>query len=250
MTRYEQICVEPVGRVLKLTLNRPEKLNAWTRQMEAEFITAVREAAADDSVGCIVVTGAGRAFCAGADMGGWRERHESANQPGANRSLLLSTDLSREAGPNVAPALFEGKPVIAAINGPAIGVGLTLSLACDIRIASEAARFSIRFVRVGLTPELASTHNLASVAGMEAAMELALTGRIIAATDPLRAAVGKPNCPRGRTSADGDGIGGGDRERPAQRCLAGQETHPPKRRTTESAAGHRIGGCHIPGTLR
>lgn len=185
MTRYEQICVEPVGRVLKLTLNRPEKLNAWTRQMEAEFITAVREAAADDSVGCIVVTGAGRAFCAGADMGGWRERHESANQPGANRSLLLSTDLSREAGPNVAPALFEGKPVIAAINGPAIGVGLTLSLACDIRIASEAARFSIRFVRVGLTPELASTHNLASVAGMEAAMELALTGRIITARDPL-----------------------------------------------------------------
>lgn len=186
MSTYEQISTERVGRVLVITLNRPERLNAWTRQMEAEFITAVQEAAADDSVGCLVVTGAGRAFCAGADIGGWRTQHDtSAVSEPPRKSPLISTDLSREAGPNVAPALFDGKPVIAAINGPAIGVGLTLSLACDIRIASENAKFSVRFVRVGVTPELASTHNLPAVAGMEAAMELALTGRIIDAMDPL-----------------------------------------------------------------
>lgn len=186
MNAYEQICLERVGRVLIITLNRPERLNAWTRQMEAEFITAVREAAMDDSIGCLVVTGAGRAFCAGADIGGWRAQHDQATTAlPAAKSLLISTDLSREAGPNVTPALFEGKPIVAAINGPAIGVGLTLSLACDIRIASDAAKFSLRFVRVGLTPELGSTHNLPAVAGVETAMELALTGRIIDAKDPL-----------------------------------------------------------------
>jgi 2-(1,2-epoxy-1,2-dihydrophenyl)acetyl-CoA isomerase len=186
MPDFEQLLYTQEGRVVTLTLNRPERLNAWTGQLETEFITAIRQASDDDSVGCIVVTGAGRGFCAGADIGGW-----AAVQSGAvkrpDRAPALMMSISREASPNVPLTLAEAKPVIAAINGPAVGIGLTMALACDIRIASDRARFSARFVRVGLIPECGGSHNLPEVAGIEAAMELALTGRIISADDPLAA---------------------------------------------------------------
>jgi enoyl-CoA hydratase/carnithine racemase len=183
MPDFEQILYEQDGRVVTLTLNRPERLNAWTARMEEEFITALQFAARDDSVGCLVVTGAGRGFCAGADIGGWANQQniEHAHE----RPPWTNTNVAKEASQGVPPALFDGKPVIAAINGPAVGVGLTMAMSCDIRIASERARFSARFVRVGLSPECGSTRNLAEVAGIEAALELALTGRIIEATDPL-----------------------------------------------------------------
>src|SRR6185437_13916270 len=181
---YEQILYERRERLALITLNRPERLNAWTPRLEEEFIAAIEQANRDQDCGCIVVTGAGRGFCAGADIGGFRNRIVAAaagdDGTAAEGPLLLRQVSSQE----VPIALSLAKPVIAAINGAAIGVGLTMSLACDIRIASEAARFSVRFVRVGLTPELASTHNLPSIAGIEVALELALTGRIIDATDP------------------------------------------------------------------
>ena len=185
MPDYEQLLYDQDDRVVTITLDRPERLNAWTGTMETEFIHALRFASNDQSVGCIVVTGAGRGFCAGADIGGWAARHGGNEAAPVYRAPALVMSEAREASPNVALTLAEAKPVIAAINGPAVGIGLTLALGCDIRIASEKARFSARFVRVGLSPECGGTHNLPTVAGLEAAMEMALTGKIIDTSDPL-----------------------------------------------------------------
>jgi 2-(1,2-epoxy-1,2-dihydrophenyl)acetyl-CoA isomerase len=180
MAGYEHILYEPRGGAALITLNRPERLNAWTQRMENEFIDAVNAAADDHGVGCIVVTGAGRGFCAGADIGGWNEGLRDPNAPRPSAMLV-------EGGsPEVPIALTRGKPVIAAINGPAVGVGLTMTMACDIRLASTAARFSARFVRVGLTPECGSSRYLCAVAGLPNALLLALTGRIIDADEGLR----------------------------------------------------------------
>ncbi|HEX6032651.1 MAG TPA: enoyl-CoA hydratase-related protein [Tepidiformaceae bacterium] len=184
MPDYEQLLYEQQGRVVTITLDRPERLNAWTGTMETEFLNAIRHASDDESVGCIVVTGAGRGFCAGADIGGWQQQHGmEAIAPRRAPALIMSD--AREASPNVPLTLADAKPVIAAINGPAVGIGLTMALACDIRIASEKARFSARFIRVGLSPECGGTHHLPAIAGLEAALELALTGRIIDTSDPL-----------------------------------------------------------------
>ena len=180
--QYEQILYERRGRVALVTLNRPERLNAWTLQMENEVIAAVDQANRDDAIGCLVITGAGRGFCAGADIGGFAQRLVGGAGP-------LTVDdpplLEQVSSQEVPIALSAGKPAIAAINGAAIGVGLTMTLACDIRLASETARFSARFVRVGLNPECGSTRYLSLVAGLPNALYLALTGRIIDAQEAL-----------------------------------------------------------------
>ncbi|GAB4336667.1 MAG: crotonase/enoyl-CoA hydratase family protein [Dehalococcoidia bacterium] len=183
MPDLQQIRFEQKGRVATLTLNRPEKLNAWTPVMEEEVITTLRAAEADDSIGCIVITGEGRGFCAGADISGWAEEHAGSEDD--ERPVSLATTIAQRASRNLPLALAASKPTIAAINGPAVGIGLTFALGCDIRIASERARFSARFVRVGLTPESGSSYNLPQVAGIETALELVLTGKIIDASDPL-----------------------------------------------------------------
>ena len=175
---YQQILYERRGRVALITLNRPEKLNAWTGTMEDEFIDAVNFASADRNVGAIVVTGAGRGFCAGADIGGWSQGLQSRGERAPE-----SPNTARDGSPEVPHALTRGKPSIAAINGPSVGIGLTMPLACDIRIASDQATFSARFVRVGLTPECGSTRYLPLVAGLSNALLLALTGRIIDANE-------------------------------------------------------------------
>ncbi len=180
MPDYRDILYEPRGGVVLITLNRPEKLNAWTPTMEDEFIDAVRTASADAAVGCIVVTGAGRGFCAGADIGGWDRRLQGEAPPRPSKML------NEGGSPEVPITLAQAKPVIAAINGVSVGVGLTMTLACDIRLASTAARFSARFVRVGLTPECGSTRYLPLVAGLPNALFLALTGRIIDADEGLQ----------------------------------------------------------------
>jgi len=175
---YQQILYERRGRVALITLNRPEKLNAWTGIMEDEFIDAVNYASKDRGVGAIVVTGAGRGFCAGADIGGWSREIQTRGERSPESPVT-----ARDGSPEVPHALSRGKPTIAAINGPSIGIGLTMPLACDIRIASDQATFSARFVRIGLTPECGSTRYLPLVAGLPNALYLAMTGRIIDANE-------------------------------------------------------------------
>ena len=175
---YEQVLYEQRGRVALVTLNRPEKLNAWGPTMEREFLDVVDRVANDRSVTAMVVTGAGRAFCAGGDISLWNE-----DVSGRSEARPVSSLIAREGSPDVPIALSRGKPAIAAINGPAIGIGLTMPLACDIRIASDRAQFSARFVKVGLTPECGSTRYLPLVAGLSNALYLAMTGRIIDANE-------------------------------------------------------------------
>ncbi len=175
---YETILYERRGRIGVITLNRPEKLNAWNPRMEGEFIDAVNRASTDREVGALVVTGAGRAFCAGGDISRWSDDLSTRGERPPDSPLL-----NREGSPEVPIVLRRGKPVIAAINGPAIGIGLTMPLACDIRIASERATFSVRFVKVGLTPECGSSRNLPAVAGLANSLFLALTGRLVEAAE-------------------------------------------------------------------
>ena len=175
---YEHILYEQRGQIALVTLNRPKKLNAWTPTMELEFLDAVNRTARDRAVSVLVVTGAGRGFCAGADIGRWSDDLATREKRAPTSSLL-----AQDGSPEVPIALSRGKPTIAAINGPSIGIGLTMPLACDIRVASERASFSARFVKIGLTPECGSTRYLPLVAGFGNALYLALTGRIIEAAE-------------------------------------------------------------------
>ena len=176
---YEHILYEVQGRIALITLNRPEKLNAWSPRMEVEFMNALEAASTDAAVHVIVVTGAGRAFCAGGDIQSFNDR-----LPGEFTGPSGPSDfVAREGSPMVPQVLARSKPVIAAINGHAVGIGLTMPLSCDIRVASDQARLSARFVKVGLTPECGSTRALPQVAGMGTALYMALTGRIIDAAE-------------------------------------------------------------------
>jgi 2-(1,2-epoxy-1,2-dihydrophenyl)acetyl-CoA isomerase len=157
---------EKIGRVGVITLNRPERLNAWSPEMAALIRKHLTECNEDPKVGAVVLTGAGRGFCSGADQG----------PRSATREPLARTSADADQLPDF---MTRSKPIIAAINGPAIGVGFTLTLACDLRVASEQARLSARFVRVGLTPEFGSTWFLPQIVGLANATELVLTGRII-----------------------------------------------------------------------
>jgi len=161
------------GRVGLITLNRPEKLNAWSAEMARLVRESIEECNADDAIGAVVITGEGRGFCSGADL-----RRDRSADAGASR---------RRGDEEPLPFFMQrSKPLIAAINGPAIGVGLTLTLCCDARIASDNARLSARFVRIGLTPELGSTYFLPQIVGLGNAAELILTGRIIDAAEAGR----------------------------------------------------------------
>jgi 2-(1,2-epoxy-1,2-dihydrophenyl)acetyl-CoA isomerase len=169
------VLFEPHGRVALLTLNRPERLNAWGPEMAAGLYQHISRANEDRGIGAIVITGAGRGFCSGADLSGQRPAGAAAAARGPIRQ--------QEAMPFF---MQRSKPLIAAINGPAIGVGLTLTLCCDMRIASDRARLSMRFVRIGLTPELGSTFLLPQIVGLGYAAELSLSGRIIDAAEAGR----------------------------------------------------------------
>ncbi len=175
MSTYEQIIVEQVDAVLEITLNRPEKMNAWTPRMMGELTSAITAANDDVSVGAIVVTGAGRGFCAGADIEavfdkGLKEGHQENPEQGRRPNDWVT--LCRES-----------KPLIAAINGASIGVGLTLVLPFDQILAAKGAKLSARFVKMGLVPELASSHFLAARCGFGAASWLALSGATVLAEE-------------------------------------------------------------------
>ncbi len=168
------------GGVMTLTLNRPEKLNAFTVEMMDRFIEAINVADADDAVRALVVTGAGRAFCAGADLsGGAGGFVDDAQQDGAPK---------RDTGGRLALRLFDSlKPVIAAVNGAAVGVGATMQLPMDMRLASSDARFGFVFARRGIVPEACSSWFLPRVVGISKAMEWSASGRIFDAQEALAA---------------------------------------------------------------
>ncbi|HXN38163.1 MAG TPA: crotonase/enoyl-CoA hydratase family protein [Solirubrobacteraceae bacterium] len=180
---FEQITTDVTDRVLTITLDRPERLNAWTAQMGSELREAFDRADADDEVRAVIVTGAGRGFCAGADLesGGdtfdYRARTGEAAGAGAP---------PRDNGGQLTLRIFEStKPVIAAINGPAVGVGATMTLPMDVRLASETARMGFVFVRRGIVPEACSSWFLPRVVGISRAMEWVATGRVFDAQEAL-----------------------------------------------------------------
>jgi 2-(1,2-epoxy-1,2-dihydrophenyl)acetyl-CoA isomerase len=178
---YEQILVDQRDDVLVVTLNRSERLNAWTPRMTAEMTDAIGAANDDGAIGAIVVTGAGRGFCAGADIGGQFaagiEQREAEPAPDHGPDPA-----DRPAGDWVG-FCRQSKPLVAAINGPAIGVGLTMVLPFDVLVAAEGAKLSLRFVKMGLVPELASSHWLVARCGWGAASWLALSGTTVLADE-------------------------------------------------------------------
>lgn len=178
---YEQIDYDLQDGVLTLTLDRPEQLNAFTDQMKRELIDACDRADADDSVRAIIVTGRGRGFCAGADLSGGPSTF-NANARGR------TTDIAeyRDGGGELTLRIFElKKPIIAAINGPAVGVGITMTLAMDVRLASENARMGFVFSRRGIVPEACSSWFLPRIVGISQAMEWVSTGRVFDAHEAL-----------------------------------------------------------------
>jgi len=176
---FTQIIYEVKSAIAWVTLNRPDRLNAWTKTMMEELITAADMADTDDAVRVVIVTGAGRAFCAGADLDPdtFAERRTAAQasegvpRDTAGQLTLKLTDIK--------------KPIIAAINGPAVGVGITMTLAMDIRLASEKARIGFAFNRRGMVPEGCSTWFLTRLVGFSQAAEWIYTGRIFSAEEAL-----------------------------------------------------------------
>ena len=170
---FETITVETRGRVGLLTLNRPEKLNAWTPRMAGEMAQAIADFNEDDEVGAIVVTGAGRGFCAGADMDETFKTRLDGGDPGDNTQ---DGSGGMPEGLDWVQMCREAKPLIAAVNGAAVGVGMTQVLPFDVIVASERAKFGMFFVKVGLVPELASSALLVRRVGWGRASEMCLTG--------------------------------------------------------------------------
>ncbi|MCP5027638.1 MAG: enoyl-CoA hydratase [Actinomycetia bacterium] len=182
---YEQIIHEQRGDVVVLTLDRPEKLNAWTRVMNHELVDAIQAADADSSVGAVVITGSGRGFCAGADIGdAFGSQLDGETPSGSDRPMVNWVELVRST-----------KPLLAAVNGVAIGVGLTMILPADRIIASDQARFSLRFVKMGLVPELASSRFAPQRVGFGAASDLMLSGRMVDATEAVELGLADELCP-------------------------------------------------------
>src|SRR4051794_25196482 len=177
---FEQIRYEVADHVLTITLNRPDRLNAFTPTMARELIEAFDASDADDDVRAVIVTGAGRGFCAGADLGGgggtfdWRDRDGG------------ESGVPRDGGGRVSLRIFDSlKPVIAAINGPAVGVGITMTLPMDMRIAAAGAKIGFVFARRGIVPEACSSWFLPRIVGISQAMEWVATGRVFTTEEAL-----------------------------------------------------------------
>ena len=170
---YEQILSERRDDVMLLTLNRPEKLNAWTPRMTAELVDAIEAADADPGIGAIVLTGAGRGFCAGADISAVFDAQIQGDAAAATPTRDW-VELVRSC-----------KPIVAAVNGPVIGIGLTMILPFDRIVVAEGAKLSLRFVKMGVVPELASSMYLPMRCGWGAASDLMLSGRTVDAAEAL-----------------------------------------------------------------
>lgn len=166
--QYEQIQVSVDNAVTTLTLNRPERMNAWTYQMHDELTAAINDANDDPEIGAMIITGAGRGFCAGADIGDVFAKQQEAGGESKRGGV---------AGDWVA-LLRRSKPIIAAVNGASIGVGATMILPCDVIVASTAAKIGLGFIKMGVVPELASSHFLVQRMGFGRASEMCLSGRL------------------------------------------------------------------------
>ena len=193
--KREQITEQLEDGVLTITLNRPDRLNAWTPTMARELISAFDRADADDEVRAVIVTGAGRAFCAGADLERGGETFDARARGDAGGG---AAGAPRDNGGQLTLRIFDcTKPVIAAINGPAVGVGATMTLPMDIRLAAEEARFGFVFVRRGIVPEAASSWFLPRVVGINQALEWVMSGRVFSAQEALAGRLVRSLHPRG-----------------------------------------------------
>ncbi|HEY1427425.1 MAG TPA: crotonase/enoyl-CoA hydratase family protein [Caulobacteraceae bacterium] len=184
MPSFETILYDVADGVATITLNRPERLNAFTTQMMVDMIAAFDASDADDGVRAVIVTGAGRGFCAGADLAAGGDTFDRNTRQEAAREEGRVGDIVRDGGGRLTLRIFESlKPVIAACNGPAVGVGATMQCAMDIRLASTQARYGFVFARRGLNPEAASSWFLPHLVGPQTALEWCFTGRVFPASE-------------------------------------------------------------------
>jgi enoyl-CoA hydratase/carnithine racemase len=184
---FETLLYSVEDGIATITLNRPDRMNAFTATMMLDLIAAFDETDADDDVKVVIVTGSGdRAFCAGADLGSGGSTFDYAKRGEAAREEAKVGDVYRDGGGRVTLRIFDSlKPVIAAVNGAAVGIGVTMQLAMDIRLASTSARFGFVFARRGITPEAASSWFLPRLVGPQTALEWCYTGRVFPAQEAL-----------------------------------------------------------------
>ncbi len=183
---FETLLYDAADGIATITLHRPEKMNAFTAQMRDDLIRAFDVTDADDAVRAVIVTGSGRAFCAGADLSSGGKTFDYKARQDEAREAHKVGDVYRDGGGMVTLRIFDSlKPVIGAINGAAVGIGVTMQLAMDMRLASTAARFGFVFARRGITPEAASSWFLSRLVGMQTALEWCFTGRVFDAQEAL-----------------------------------------------------------------
>lgn len=184
---YETLRYDVADHVATVTLSRPEKLNAFTVQMLDELLDVLDRIDADDDVRAAVITGDGRAFCAGADLSdGANAFVYDDDVLGEDGTLNYGSEKARDGGGRLTLRIFKSlKPMIAAINGPAVGIGATMTLAMDIRLASDSAKFGFVFARRGIVPEAASSYFLPRIVGISRALEWCFSGRVFDASEAL-----------------------------------------------------------------
>ena len=180
---YKTILVEQRDNIAVLFLNRPNKLNAFTFSMMEEIISALDSLEANDSIHAVIITGKGRAFCAGADLSSGQETFN----PSFDDFAVQESDFRRDSGGILTLRMYKFlKPIVVACNGPAVGIGASMQLAADIRLASDQARFGFVFNNRGIVPDACSSWFLPKIIGIANALELTYSGRIIDATEALK----------------------------------------------------------------
>ncbi len=194
MPSFETLLYDVSDHIATITLNRPDKLNAFTTQMMWDLIAAFDATDADDEVRAVIITGAGRGFCAGADLSGGGATFDASG--GRADRAVERQGVIRDGGGRTTLRIFDSlKPVISAVNGPAVGVGVTMQLPMDIRLASENARFGFVFARRGIVPEAASSYFLPRVVGISQALEWCYSGRVFPAQEALEGGLVKKVLP-------------------------------------------------------
>src|SRR5256712_7626175 len=198
---YETILVEKKDQITRITLNRPVALNSFNDKMGEEFYGALKDAERDEGTRCLVITGAGRAFSAGEDVSGLKERY------GGDSHSSLGDHLRKKYHPMILRIRHMEKPVIARINGIAAGSGASIALACDIRIASEEAGLNQAFIGVGLAPDSGSSYFLTRALGPGRALELIMTGRTVGAKAAQNLGLVKQDAPTAAPDNGGGHVG-------------------------------------------